>query len=90
MKAFHAVVEGEVQGVGFRYSAAREARSLGITGWVRNAGDGTVEVWAEGSDADLEAFLKWLRVGPSPAWVRELHSTRETPKGIYSAFGISF
>lgn len=90
MKAFHAIVVGEVQGVGFRYSAAREARSLGIRGWVRNAEDGTVEVWAEGGEKDLDAFLEWLRIGPSAAWVREVRSTSESPRGIYSSFGIAF
>ncbi len=90
MRAFHAVAEGEVQGVGFRYSAAREARSLGITGWVRNAEDGTVEVWAEGGEEELDAFLEWLRTGPSSARVSGLRLTWETPRGIYSSFGIAF
>jgi len=90
MKAFHAIVEGEVQGVGFRYSAAREARSLGVLGWVRNAEDGTVEVWAEGGEEDLDAFQNWLRIGPSAAWVRGVKVSWETPRGTYKAFGIAF
>ena len=90
MKAIHAIVEGEVQGVGFRYSAMREARALGVAGWVRNADDGTVEVWAEGDDAALEEFIAWLKVGPSAAWVRALNVSREAPKGTYTSFGIAF
>jgi acylphosphatase len=86
MRAFHAVVEGEVQGVGFRYSAMREARALDVAGWVRNADDGTVEVWAEGETADLEEFLKWLGIGPPEAWVRDVRVTWESPKGMYSLF----
>jgi len=90
MKAFHAIVEGEVQGVGFRYSALREARALGVAGWVRNADDGTVEVWAEGEDAALEEFLAWLKVGPSAAWVRGVKVSWEVPKGTYSSFSVAF
>ena len=90
MKAIHAVVEGEVQGVGFRYSALREARALGVSGWVRNADDGTVEVWAEGEAAAIEEFLAWLRVGPSAAWVRDVKVSWETPKRANSSFEIAF
>ncbi|MDP2791584.1 MAG: acylphosphatase [Rectinemataceae bacterium] len=90
MKAIHAIVEGEVQGVGFRYSAMREARALGVAGWVRNADDGTVEVWAEGDEAALEEFLAWLKVGPSAAWVRDVTLSWEAPKGTYTSFGIAF
>ena len=90
MKAFHAVIEGEVQGVGFRYSALREARSLGITGWVRNRADGAVEVRAEGSEQDLEAFADWLKAGPSEAWVRDFELTWESPSGAFSTFSVTF
>ena len=90
MKAFHAIVEGEVQGVGFRYSAAREARAIGLTGWVRNAEDGTVEVWAEGDSAELDLLIDWLRQGPSTAWVKNLRFTWENPTASYSSFGVAF
>ena len=90
MKAIHAIVEGSVQGVGYRYAALREARALGISGWVRNADDGTVEVWAEGEEAALEEFLAWLKTGPSAAWVRDVKVSREVPNGTYSSFGIAF
>lgn len=88
--AFHAVVEGEVQGVGFRYSAAREARSLDLSGWVRNAENGSVEVWAEGDPAALEEFFAWLRRGPETAWVSSVKRTDEKPRGLYSTFSIIF
>ncbi len=54
MKRIHAVVRGRVQGVGFRASAAHEARRLGLNGWVRNCFDGTVEVLAAGDDAAVD------------------------------------
>jgi acylphosphatase len=69
VKRLRATVRGRVQGVGFRASAAAFARGRGLTGWVRNNLDGTVEVLAEGADADVEAFVAWLRQGPSYAHV---------------------
>jgi acylphosphatase len=90
IKALHAVVEGEVQGVGFRYSAMREARTLAIVGWVRNTESGDVEVWAEGEEKDLAEFQGWLGVGPSGAWVRAVRLSWETPRGIYNSFGVAF
>ncbi|MEZ4996543.1 MAG: acylphosphatase [Bacteroidales bacterium] len=50
-----------VQGVGFRWSAAREAWRLGVTGYVRNMPDGTVFLEAEGSREKLDAFAAWCR-----------------------------
>ena len=67
--AFRARVTGRVQGVGFRWSAVREARRLGLRGWVRNADDGSVEVEAEGAPAALADFLAWLHQGPAGAVV---------------------
>ncbi|HVZ74421.1 MAG TPA: acylphosphatase [Polyangia bacterium] len=64
MKRLRAVVRGRVQGVGFRASAATEARRLGLKGFVRNLFDGTVETVAEGEDAAAETYATWLRVGP--------------------------
>jgi acylphosphatase len=66
------VARGRVQGVGYRASAAHEARRLGVRGWVRNQLDGTVEVLAEGDESDLSAFLEYLRRGPSGARVRSV------------------
>jgi acylphosphatase len=69
VKRLRATVRGRVQGVGFRAAAAGEARRSRLTGWVRNRLDGTVEVLTEGDDDALEAFLAWLRRGPSLAHV---------------------
>lgn len=57
-------VKGRVQGVGFRYSAVREARSRGITGFVKNQYDGSVYIEAEGSQEQLLDFVEWCRRGP--------------------------
>ncbi len=66
LSRLHARVEGHVQGVGFRYFVLENANRLGLTGWVRNRRDGSVEVHAEGPRADLETLLAALRRGPRP------------------------
>ena len=73
----HFLVTGKVQGVFFRQSARREAQRLGVHGSARNLPDGSVEVWARGSLAALDALHEWLKQGPSHARVdavRESHS----------------
>ncbi|HJT24208.1 MAG TPA: acylphosphatase [bacterium] len=62
--AFTGTVHGRVQGVGFRYFTKRVADDLGLTGWVRNLPDGTVEVYASGEKPTLERFMQSLEVGP--------------------------
>jgi acylphosphatase len=69
----HAIVRGRVQGVGFRATTEREARQLGLSGWVRNLGDGSVEVEAQGDQATLEQFLAFLRIGPRGAHVASVN-----------------
>lgn len=88
-EAFHAVIEGRVQGVGFRYSTQRKASELGLTGWVRNRFDGTVEVLAEGPPEKLASFLTWLRSGPSFACVTKVDHRPVHPKGTYRGFSIA-
>nr|MDO8111271.1 acylphosphatase [Candidatus Sigynarchaeota archaeon] len=70
----HAIIEGEVQGVGFRWHTQRRAESLHLTGWVKNLDDGRVEVVAEGNKTDLEQLLAWLDKGPSNAAVTGVES----------------
>ncbi|MDX9784625.1 MAG: acylphosphatase [Spirochaetia bacterium] len=90
MKAFHAFVEGEVQGVGFRYAALGQARRLNLSGWVRNTQDGQVEVWAQGGDEAITAFLEWLHRGPAYAEVVNVRCTWQEPTSRYSSFEIAF
>jgi acylphosphatase len=89
MAAFFARIRGRVQGVGFRYSALQEARRFSITGWVRNAADGDVEVWAEGPPEKLAAFLRWLRKGPPYAHVEAVDSEEKQARG-YREFGVEY
>ena len=66
------VARGRVQGVWFRESLRREAEALGVTGWVRNRADGSVEAVIQGSAAAVETLLGWARRGPEAAQVEAL------------------
>lgn len=68
----HLAISGRVQGVGFRFYMERKARELGITGWVRNRRDGSVESVVQGSAQAVEAVIAWARQGPSSAVVAEV------------------
>jgi len=70
----HAIVEGHVQGVGFRMFVQTIAGSLGLTGWVRNLWDGNVEVTAEGELENLEKLLVALNQGPRGGYVINVKS----------------
>ena len=70
--AKHLLISGRVQGVGFRYSMAEEAERLGVTGWVRNRRDGTVEAVVDGTADAVEALLAWTRRGPPSARVTDV------------------
>jgi acylphosphatase len=88
VSAFRAIVSGRVQGVGFRYSASREARRLGLVGWVRNLETGEVELWAEGGIDSLAAFREWLGEGPPGAWIERVDAEKRDPAGRYTTFNI--
>jgi acylphosphatase len=89
-QAMHVVVHGRVQGVGFRWSAVREARRLGVRGTVSNRWDGSVEVTAEGRAAALEAFLGWLRKGPPGSRVSEVEVDRVSVTGRWQGFDVDY
>lgn len=78
-RAVRVLVRGRVQGVGFRWFVARTARDLAVTGWVRNAEDGTVEVAAEGASEQVEKLIAALRRGPSQAAVHLVEIEERSP-----------
>jgi len=86
--AFRFLVSGVVQGVGFRWSASDRAKALGLTGWVRNAADGRVELVAEGGPEDLGRFASWLREGPPGSRVESVESEAIPPSGAFRSFRI--
>ena len=75
------VVHGRVQGVWFRESARRRAGELGVTGWVRNRPDGSVEAELEGDAEDVAVLVAWFGHGPQRARVDELVLEALTPTG---------
>ena len=78
------LITGRVQGVGFRFYTQRKARELGLTGWVRNCRDGSVEVVIQGAPAAVEAMIAWARRGPPSALVADVQITDAS--GDYAAF----
>lgn len=76
------VVHGRVQGVFFRDSTRREARSHGLAGWVRNCADGTVEAWFEGSADEVAAMVRWCTEGPRHADVEGVDVSEVAPEGL--------
>ena len=84
----HAIVEGRVQGVGFRFFVLQNAMQLGLTGWVRNTWDDKVEVCAEGPRSTLETLSGMLRTGPGSANVTSLITDWQPASGKYSSFKV--
>ena len=74
----HVIVRGQVQGVGFRWSADARARDLGLAGWVRNRSDGTVEAEIQGTEEQVDAMLEWLHRGPQFASVTAVEVSEAT------------
>lgn len=72
LTAVHAIIQGRVQGVGFRYFVLEEAQKMALTGWVRNLDNGNVEVYAEGEREVLDQFLLTLERGPRMAHVDQM------------------
>lgn len=84
---YRIVITGMVQGVGFRWSAAREAWNRDITGFVRNLPDGSVYIEAEGTREQLAGFAAWCRKGPGVGFVDSAKVTEHLPAG-YKEFSI--
>ena len=86
--AVHLVIVGRVQGVAFRFRAVAEANKLGLSGWVRNRMDGTVEARAEGAPEAVDAFVAWCHHGPPAAKVEEVQVTRVSAHGLDRGFQV--
>ena len=87
---FTGIVTGRVQGVGFRYFVARAARGLGLSGYVRNLPDGTVEVAVAGDCAALESLAGLLEEGPPGAVVKSVALDWSRPPEVTGEFGVRF
>lgn len=76
------MISGRVQGVFFRDTTRRQAEAAGVSGWVLNADDGTVEVVLEGSEAAVTRVIEFCRRGPPGASVARLGVREEAPEGL--------
>jgi acylphosphatase len=81
-------IAGRVQGVYFRASALQQAQKLGLTGWVMNCPDGSVEAIAEGARPKLDELIAWCRLGPSGARVSRVDVHWESPEHAFRGFNI--
>lgn len=89
-KRVHVIVEGRVQGVFFRAYTRDEAVRLGLSGWVRNRPDGSVEALIEGARNAVEKMLQWFHQGSPNSIVAKVHITEEPPVGDSNTFEIHY
>lgn len=87
-RAIAVTITGRVQGVGYRYSVLEVARELGLTGWVRNMPDGSVEAWAQGRGPVLDALVTFLKQGPRSARVEYVSVRTVTPDQSLERFAV--
>jgi acylphosphatase len=88
LKQVQLTVRGRVQGVFFRASAQREARRMGLTGWVKNRPDGSVEMLAEGEEDGLKDLIAWSNRGPSASRVERVDVRWRSFTGEFPDFRI--
>jgi len=88
LSRLHAIVEGRVQGVSFRYFVREQAYFLGVTGWVRNRLDGNVEVMAEGPRGQLDLLVQELHKGPPMSHVTDVLIDWLEGTGEFSTFWV--
>lgn len=84
----HVKIQGRVQGVYFRASTVRQAQDLGLTGWVRNCADGSVEAVAEGSRDQIELLIAWCHQGPPGAQVSNVTVQWDTAQNVLRGFSV--
>ena len=90
IKRVHVIVEGRVQGVFFRAFTRDEAVKFGLTGWVRNRSDGSVEAIVEGEKSAVGKMLQWFQQGSPHSIVDKVHHTEESPVGDSNTFEIHY
>jgi len=91
MKArVHVFIEGDVQGVNFRYYTWQKAKQFNVFGWIKNLRDGRVEAVFEGEEDAVEELLDFCRQGPSAATVSDVVVKREDWRGEFKDFKIIY
>ena len=90
MKRVHVFYYGRVQGVGFRYTAQYLAMNLGLGGWVKNLANDSVEIVAEGREADIKEFLDQILKGQLGRYIKDTELSWGKPTGEFNSFEIVF
>ena len=90
LKRIHIFVTGRVQGVFFRQSARVMAIKNNVNGWVRNLGDGRVEIVAEGQESNIDALVDWCKTGPANSRVDEFELLEEKSTGEFENFQVRY
>lgn len=90
MKTVHVIVEGRVQGVGFRDYTHRQAYQLNLSGWVRNNRDGTVEAVFKGEEKDVQSMLNWLWQGSPHSRVDNVRTSDISTEEDFSTFQVRY
>lgn len=90
MDQLHIIVSGKVQGVGFRYYTQMRAAQYGVTGWVRNMDDGSVEIIAVGQPEDLQLFIESVREGNPFSKVNNMEIHTREKIDPYPSFKIKY
>jgi acylphosphatase len=88
LKRMHVLVKGTVQGVYYRYNALKKAEEYHLTGWARNKADGGVEILCEGTEESINKMVRWCKMGPVRADVKEVQTTWEQYTGEFNVFEI--
>ena len=86
----HVFISGMVQGIFFRSETKKEAKKLGVKGWVRNLSDGRVEAVFEGGEREVEALVEFCKRGPPQARVTDVHVVMENYTGGFKDFEIMY
>ncbi|MDF0534271.1 acylphosphatase [Shewanella yunxiaonensis] len=89
MKRVMITIRGKVQGVGFRYSALQKANALGVTGYVSNMDDGSVQILAQGAFPAVDQLIAWCETGPANAKVDNVFVEEDEADEIYLDFSIT-
>ena len=89
-KRIHIFVTGRVQGVFFRQSARVMAIKNNVNGWVRNLGDGRVEIVAEGQESNIDALVDWCKTGPANSRVDEFELSEENSTDEFENFEVRY
>jgi len=86
----HLFITGQVQGVFFRSQAKQKARSLGITGWIKNLPNGQIEAVAQGDQNKIKQFIDWCEQGPQLAQVEKVEIKTEQYQSEYQDFEVRY